>query len=54
MYENYKSDGELLLTGATGNKPGNKNVNVGLIYGDFYFLEALRKLCDKNYRNIYA
>lgn len=54
MYENYKSHGELLLTGATGSKPRNKNVNVGLIYGDFYFLEALRKLCDENYRNIYA
>lgn len=54
IYENYKSDGEMLLTGATGSKPKNNNVNVGLIYGDFYFLEALRKLCDKNYRNIYA
>jgi len=54
MYERYKSEGEILLTGATGNKPKNRNVDVGLIYGDFYFLEALRKLCDKNYRNIYA
>lgn len=54
MYENYKSDGEILLTGATGSKPRNRNVNVGLIYGDFYFLEALRKLCDPDYRNIYA
>ena len=54
MYENYKSGGEMILTGGTGNKPANSNVNVGLIYGDFYFLEALRKLCDENYRNIYA
>jgi len=54
LYERYKSDGELLLTGGTGKKPKNVNVNVGLIYGDFYFLEALRKLCDKHYRNIYA
>lgn len=54
IYENYKSDGEVILTGATGKKPKNINVNVGLIYADFYFLEALRKLCDENYRNIYA
>ena len=54
MYENYKSDGEVLLTGGTGNFPKNKNVNKGLIYGDFYFLEALRKLCDRQYRNIFA
>ena len=54
MYEKYKSDGEVLLDGGTGYKPKNKNVNVGLIYGDFYFLEALRKLCDKQYRNIFA
>lgn len=54
MYENYKSDGEMILAGGTGHKPANSNVNVGLVYGDFYFLEALRKLCDENYRNIYA
>ena len=54
MYENYKSDGDIILTGGTGNLPGNKDIDVGLIYGDFYFLEALRKLCDKNYKNIFA
>ena len=54
MYENYKSDGDIILTGGTGNLPANRAVNVGLIYGDFYFFEALRKLCDKNYRNIYV
>lgn len=54
MYENHKSDGEMLLIGGTGHKPLNRDINVALIYGDFYFLEALRKLCDENYRNIYA
>ncbi len=54
MYESYKSDKDAVLSGGTGNFPKGKYVNVGIIYGDFYFLEALRKLCDKNYRNIYA
>lgn len=54
MYENYRSNGEMILDGATGNLPGNKDINVGIIYGDFYFLEALRKLCDEKYRNIFA
>lgn len=54
MYKNYKSEGEPILTGATGFKPINLNVNSSLIYADFYYLEALRKLCDKDYRNIYA
>ena len=53
MYINYKSDGEMLLEGGTGNFPAGKAINVGIIYGDFYFLEALRKLCDKAYKNIY-
>ena len=54
MYENYRSNGEMILTGGTGSRTINKNVNKGLIYGDFYFIEALRKLCDKDYRNIFA
>lgn len=53
IYENYKSDGEMLIEGGTGNYPAHRDINVGIIYGDFYFLEALRKLCDRSYRNIY-
>lgn len=53
MYENYKSNGEMILTGGTGAKPYNTNINTGLIYGDFYFLESLRRLCDNDYENIF-
>ena len=35
---------EGILHGATGSKPDNTNVNVSLIYGDYYYVEALAKL----------
>ncbi|GGA01030.1 glycosyl hydrolase family 88 [Paenibacillus marchantiophytorum] len=35
---------EGILLEATGNKPVNKDVNVSLIYGDYYYLEAMAKL----------
>lgn len=35
---------EGLLLEATGNKPNNDNVNVSLIYGDYYFIECIAKL----------
>ena len=50
----YLPDRNKYEDAATGHKPLNRDINVALIYGDFYFLEALRKLCDENYRNIYA
>ncbi|MGI2295721.1 glycoside hydrolase family 88 protein [Paenibacillus sp. GXUN7292] len=34
---------EGILLGATGHKPVNTNVNVSLIYGDYYYIEALAK-----------
>ncbi|MCR2806790.1 glycoside hydrolase family 88 protein [Paenibacillus soyae] len=34
---------EGILLGATGHKPANTNVNVSLIYGDYYYVEALAK-----------
>ena len=47
LYENYCHWGEdeqgILLEG-TGHKPKNTNVNVPLIYGDYFFVEALSKL----------
>jgi len=30
MYENYKSDGDIILTGGTGNLPANRAVDVGI------------------------
>ncbi|MCB9911741.1 MAG: glycoside hydrolase family 88 protein [Planctomycetes bacterium] len=42
LAEGSNSDG-ILLHGV-GNKPANSEVDVSLIYGDYYFLEALRRL----------
>ncbi|RAU93296.1 glycoside hydrolase family 88 protein [Paenibacillus sp. YN15] len=35
---------EALLLHGTGNLPGNQNIDKPLIYGDYYYLEALSKL----------
>jgi unsaturated chondroitin disaccharide hydrolase len=39
-----ENGGQELLREGTGNKPAGQNVNVGLIYGDYYYVEALAKL----------
>ncbi|MCR2806858.1 glycoside hydrolase family 88 protein [Paenibacillus soyae] len=38
------SEHEAILLSGTGNKPGGMNVNVSLIYGDYFYVEALAKL----------
>ncbi|MFC5450060.1 glycoside hydrolase family 88 protein [Paenibacillus aestuarii] len=35
---------EAILLEGTGNKPAGQNVNVSLIYGDYYYVEAIAKL----------
>ncbi|WP_159888473.1 glycoside hydrolase family 88 protein [Paenibacillus puerhi] len=35
---------EAILLEGTGHKPAGQNVNVSLIYGDYYYVEALAKL----------
>nr|WP_169082411.1 glycoside hydrolase family 88 protein [Paenibacillus sp. PL91]MBC9200760.1 glycoside hydrolase family 88 protein [Paenibacillus sp. PL91] len=35
---------EAILLSGTGNKPAGSNVNVSLIYGDYYYIEAVAKL----------
>ncbi|TVY01864.1 glycoside hydrolase family 88 protein [Paenibacillus cremeus] len=35
---------EAILLGGTGNLPGNQNINKPLIYGDYFYMEALSKL----------
>jgi unsaturated chondroitin disaccharide hydrolase len=40
----WDKDEEGLLLYGTGNKPRNLNVHVPLIYGDYFFVEALTKL----------
>ncbi|AFC28621.1 glycoside hydrolase [Paenibacillus mucilaginosus 3016] len=34
--------------GGTSHKPANSNVDVSLIYGDYYYVEALAKLMGWN------
>jgi unsaturated chondroitin disaccharide hydrolase len=38
-----RPDYQGILLGGTGHKPVESNVNVSLIYGDYYYLEALAK-----------
>ena len=47
LFESYgawDTDEEALLLKATGNLPGKDNIEVPLIYGDYYFVESLVKL----------
>lgn len=39
-------DGPALLAHATGGKPQDSEVDVGLVYADYYFLEAARRWSD--------
>ncbi|WP_206109225.1 glycoside hydrolase family 88 protein [Paenibacillus sp. HB172176] len=48
LSENYATwdqpNHEAILIEGTGHKPANSNVNVSLIYGDYYFAEGFAKL----------
>ncbi len=35
------TNGGFILTRSTGHLPGNSEINVPLVYADYYFLEAL-------------
>lgn len=43
-YSNFGNERQELLRGGTGHKPADQNINVGLIYGDYFFAEAILKL----------
>lgn len=43
-------DHEAILLQGTGHKPENANINVSLIYGDYYFVEAFAKLNGWSHR----
>ncbi|MFF2482802.1 glycoside hydrolase family 88 protein [Paenibacillus sp. NPDC058071] len=44
-YATWDDDGsEALLLHGTGHKPAGQNVDVSLIYGDYFFIEAIAKL----------
>ena len=45
-YSNLDNDNiQSLLNGGTGIYPFNINVNVGLIYGDYFYMEGIKRLC---------
>ncbi|PZE20266.1 glycosyl hydrolase [Paenibacillus xerothermodurans] len=48
LTQNYatwdRPDHEAILVAGTGNKPAGQNINVSLIYGDYFYVEALAKL----------
>ncbi len=48
-YSNFDNDNQAMLTRATANHSGNENVEVGLIYADYYFVEAICKLYKKTF-----
>ncbi|MFC4778022.1 glycoside hydrolase family 88 protein [Paenibacillus sp. GCM10023252] len=56
LTDNYSAldnlEHEAILLGGTGNKPGGQNINVSLIYGDYYYVEAYAKLAGWQ-RNIF-
>ena len=44
-YSNLDNDKkQCILNEGTGHCTANQNVNVGLIYGDYFFMEALSRL----------
>ncbi|GGA08861.1 glycosyl hydrolase family 88 [Paenibacillus marchantiophytorum] len=43
-YADLDGSRESILREGTGHKPAGQNVNVGLIYGDYYYIEAAAKL----------
>jgi unsaturated chondroitin disaccharide hydrolase len=43
-YVRRDEDSDGLLLGGAGNVPQGENINVSLIYGDYFYLEALAKL----------
>lgn len=44
-YATWEDDShEAILRHGTGHKPAGENINVSLIYGDYFFLEAIAKL----------
>ena len=47
-YSNFDNDkNQAILFGGTGNKPRNTDVNVGLIYGDYFYMEEISRLKGK-------
>lgn len=43
-YANWGNDSDGIIRGGTFNHPAGLGINVSLIYGDYYFVEALSRL----------
>lgn len=46
-YSNLDNDKQSLINGGTGNFPQKNNINAGLIYGDYFYFEAIQKLAGR-------
>lgn len=46
---NLDNDNQAILTGSTSNYPAGINIEVGIIYADYYFVEALNKIIKNKY-----
>lgn len=47
-YSNLDNDNQEILTCGTGHFPANSNVNVGLIYGDYFYMEGISRLAGND------
>lgn len=45
----FDNSRQAIVTKCTAYLPGNENIEVGLIYGDYYFAESVYKLANGNY-----
>lgn len=43
-YANLDNDEQCILREGTGHLPAGQNINVGLIYGDYYYVEGISRL----------
>lgn len=43
-YSNFENNRQELIGGGTGHRPAGRDINVGLIFGDYFFVEAIAKL----------
>lgn len=50
LYENYssKNTNPSFLLHSTGHKPAGSEIDASIIYADYYFIEAYKKLWEKN------
>lgn len=50
-YANFDNDNQELIREGTSHVPQNQNINVGLIYGDYFYFEGISRLAQKENKN---